>query len=237
MTRPFDIENGLTVCAEARAMDDPIMVETARLADKIADGFRADFDMTLDMETVGKALVVAAASVMDLAAGGQTPATVITNMIGLAGENLVRTARARAAEVDVDDQLAQRLDAALADPKWFEHVLTWHPVGAPDDAPGVEIPLYEHITLPDGVGELRSHTREVVEGGDEDSLGNPAAQLVVDFLGIAGVSVTAEQAAGWSREQRKQAVQWAAATHLSASDNDDVEVPLRPAFLSEVSGG
>lgn len=44
-----------------------------------------------------------------------------------------------------------------------EHVLTWHQVDAPDDDPGVEIPLYQHVELPTGLGELRSHTREVDE--------------------------------------------------------------------------
>jgi hypothetical protein len=237
----YDVEHALREIAKARAKahTDVITAETAKLAGLVAEGFRREFDDELDMEATGMALVIAAASLPPVVTGehAAVPGAVVMNLIAFAGEDLIRTARARAAEVDVDDQLAQRLDAALADPKWFEHVLTWHPVGAPDDAPGVEIPLYEHIELPEGIGELRSHTREVAEDDDEDSLGNPAAQLVVDFLGIAGVSVTAEQAAGWSREQRKQAVQWAAATHLSASDNDDVEVPPRPAFLSEVSGG
>lgn len=224
MTRPFDIENALAIVARARATADPIMVETARLADVIADGFRADFDMTLDMETVGTALVVASASVTRLAAHEVgMPATVVVNMIGLAGENLVRTARSRAAE-------ARDIEGVLC-----EHVLTWHPLDAPDDAPGVEIPLYEHITLPDGVGELRSHTREVGGADEVEGESHPAAALTVDFLGLVDVAVSAEQAAGWTREQRKQAVQWAAATHLSASDND-VDVPPRPAFLDELRG-
>jgi hypothetical protein len=134
----------------------------------------------------------------------------------------------------VDDQTeAREVEGVLC-----EHVLTWHPVDAPDDAPGVQIPLYQHITLPDGIGELRSHTREVVDAGeDEEPLANPAADLVVDFLALAGVSATAKQVGGWTRAQREEAARWAAATHLSASDNDDVEVPPRPAFLSEVSGG
>lgn len=155
MTRPFDIENALAIVARTRVTADPITVETARLAEVIADGFRADFDATLDMETVGQALVVAAASVTNMAAAEiGMPAAVIVNMIGFTGESLVRAARSRAAE-------ARDVEGVLC-----EHVLTWHRVDAPDDDPGVEIPLYRHIELPSGIGELRSHSREVPGCGD-----------------------------------------------------------------------
>lgn len=148
MTAPFDIENALDVCARARATTDQIMVETARLAGMIADGFRGDFDATLDMETVGQALLVAAASVTRLAADEVgMPATVIVNMIGLAGENLVRTARARAAE-------AREVEGVLC-----EHVLTWHPVDATE--PPTELRFFEHIEFLGHLGEFRSHSREV----------------------------------------------------------------------------
>lgn len=139
--------------------------------------------------------------------------------------------------VGVERMLAQAAaQAREVEGVLYEHVLTWHPIGAPDDAPGAEIPLYEHITLPEGIGELRSHTREMGGADQAEIEEDPAATLTVDFLGLVDVSVNVEQAAGWTRAQRKQAVQWAAATHLSASDNDDVEVPPRPAFLPGVSG-
>lgn len=37
---------------------------------------------------------------------------------------------------------------------------------------------------------------------------------------------------GWTYQQREQAIAWAAATHLDASDND-VPVPARPDFLPQ----
>lgn len=98
MTRPpFDIENALREALRARVNGDDLMHAIARLADKLADGFRADFDTTMDMEMVGKALVVAGASLVPLADPMIPPAALI-NMVGLAGENLVRTARSRASE-------------------------------------------------------------------------------------------------------------------------------------------
>jgi hypothetical protein len=97
MTPPFDIEDGLREVARARANGDELMREIARLADLIADGFRRDFDTTMDMEQVGKALVVTSASLVPLNDPVIPPAALI-NMVGIAGENLVRTARTRAAE-------------------------------------------------------------------------------------------------------------------------------------------
>lgn len=42
---------------------------------------------------------------------------------------------------------------------------------------------------------------------------------------------TLEEVKGWTWEQQEEARRWAGATHLRASDNDDVEVPPRPVFL------
>lgn len=39
---------------------------------------------------------------------------------------------------------------------------------------------------------------------------------------------------GWTPEQREEAERWAGAVHLAASDNDDVEVPPRPAHVAEL---
>lgn len=78
------------------------------------------------------------------------------------------------------------------------------------------------------------------------------AEVVVDLLGIVSVwpdSYSGEgglwpaeasdmQAidrrrwvSGWTLLERGQVVRWAAATHVAASDNDDVEIPPRPACL------
>jgi len=63
--------------------------------------------------------------------------------------------------------------------------------------------------------------------------GDPiAAATLVDLLSLACVSVTVDQVSAWTPEQREQAEKWAAATHLSASDNN-VEVPAWPEFLIE----
>jgi hypothetical protein len=68
-------------------------------------------------------------------------------------------------------------------------------------------------------------------------LGKPTAAdvpdegVTVSILSLVGVTVDEAVVAGWNAEQRLQAVDWAGAIHLQASDNDDVEVPKMPVFL------
>lgn len=152
MTPPndYDVENDLRRVAQARADADELTRAVASIGDAIADGFRARFDITMDMEHSGLTLMIGAAMLCPIAKRGDMSASVLTDALAMAAENLVRTARSRAAE-------AREVEGVLC-----EHVLTWHPVDEPDDALGVEIPLYQHIELPSGLGELRSHTREVV---------------------------------------------------------------------------
>jgi hypothetical protein len=58
------------------------------------------------------------------------------------------------------------------------------------------------------------------------------AQVVSNLLSMVGVTVTADHIHdNWTLEQREQAADWAGSVHLSASDNDEVVVPERPAFL------
>lgn len=160
MTRLYDIEQGLREMAAVRASRGDLALVLARVGDDIADGFRADFDTTLDMETVGKALVIAAASVTRLAADKRrVPATVVVNMIGLAGENLVRTARARAAET---------VTVGETGPVWMKPALTWHPVTVEDVDP-VDVPLNKHIVWnPEELGEFKVSMREVSPGPVSD---------------------------------------------------------------------
>ena len=87
----YDIENGLRVLAEARAEGGALLLHIAGLADKVAAHIREDFASSLDMETVGKALVIAASAVVPLCTP-DIPSTVIT-VDGMSGENLVREAR------------------------------------------------------------------------------------------------------------------------------------------------
>lgn len=48
------------------------------------------------------------------------------------------------------------------------------------------------------------------------------------LLLCGGHDVPAEAIAGWTDDQCKQAEDWAARSHIHASDNDDVEVPPMP---------
>ena len=56
------------------------------------------------------------------------------------------------------------------------------------------------------------------------------AQVTVDLLSLVmcGPGPTVEAVRAWTPEQVSEAEAWAGACHLSASDHDDIEVPLRP---------
>lgn len=88
----FDLERALAEIARNRANDDPLTRRTAALAAKMASGTRGDFAGVLDMETVGTAYVVAAASVVPLCSP-DIPAAVIVNIIAMAGADLIEQAR------------------------------------------------------------------------------------------------------------------------------------------------
>lgn len=88
----YDIEQAIRQAARARGNRDDLTRETSTIADRMADGFRGDFGDTLDMETCGKALVIAAGSLVPLC-GPEIPGAVLANIVCLAGESLVRQAR------------------------------------------------------------------------------------------------------------------------------------------------
>lgn len=76
---------------------------------------------------------------------------------------------------------------------------------------------------------IKSTTR--YEENYDPKLDDPA--VTVDLLALVDVYATLEEAQSWTKEQREEAEKWAGAVHLSASDNDDVEVPQRPDFLPD----
>lgn len=53
------------------------------------------------------------------------------------------------------------------------------------------------------------------------------------MLMCVGIDASRDTVASWSATDAKAAAEWAAATHFSASDNDDVVVPPRPSFLPQ----
>lgn len=65
----------------------------------------------------------------------------------------------------------------------------------------------------------------------------PSAQVVHDLLSLVSEEFpvpmpTVDQVEAWTDEERRDVAAWAGAVHLSASDNDDVEIPRRPEILS-----
>lgn len=77
-----------------------------------------------------------------------------------------------------------------------------------------------------GTGEPEGLADPLPSDEDDDAPTN----VLRDLLLLVGVTATEAQVSGWPLEQRRQAEQWAIATHLSASDNP-VDVPPRPEFL------
>ena len=65
-------------------------------------------------------------------------------------------------------------------------------------------------------------------------------EVLADILSlVAGVMIPAEVIATWTTAERKDACEWAAAEHLHASDNDDVQRVPQPLFVhraAEVCG-
>jgi hypothetical protein len=52
-------------------------------------------------------------------------------------------------------------------------------------------------------------------------------------LHLTSAYPTDEEVASWTDDQAREADIWACAAMLSASDNDDIQVPVRPAFLPD----
>lgn len=74
-----------------------------------------------------------------------------------------------------------------------------------------------------------SYDRQETPGSIDD-------ETLKDLLSLVGVDCPLETIACWTVEQKDQAAEWAASVHLQASDNDDVEVPPRPNFLTGYGG-
>jgi hypothetical protein len=50
---------------------------------------------------------------------------------------------------------------------------------------------------------------------------------------MASGTVAEGTIATWTDEQCREADVWSCSVHLSASDNDDIQVPLKPVFLPD----
>jgi hypothetical protein len=87
-----DIELCIHTLNQGRRLVDPLTQYTMKMADEAATRMRAEFGDSLDMETCGKALVIAASMIVPLCRE-EIPGAVLANLIGFVGEDLVREAR------------------------------------------------------------------------------------------------------------------------------------------------
>jgi hypothetical protein len=105
------------------------------------------------------------------------------------------------------------------------------------EAPCVTVNLAANIrAIVDALREIADEVRDA--HADVLAEEEPAADDVdidphglVDVMSLAHVRVTAAEVMTWTQDQRQQALKWASATHLSASDND-VAVPEQPDFVA-----
>lgn len=147
----IDLEGCLRDLAQARG-DSGADALVVQLGDALADGFRRDLDMALDMETAGFALAIGGISLVAvMQEHGGVSRTDLAEALALAGENLVRTARARATEAPGS--------------RHQEFVLTYHPLNGTQP---VEIPLRTHWVFPvESCGEFVVSTRELPPSAGE----------------------------------------------------------------------
>lgn len=68
-------------------------------------------------------------------------------------------------------------------------------------------------------------------GKELKPMGPIEPEVLSDLLSLADIVVTAEECAARTPEERQQAERWASAMVLAASDNPDVRIPTRPAWL------
>jgi len=99
---PYDVDTALRELARTRRRRDLGTQGTLQLADRLAASLQGNFSVE-EMETVGRTLIIAAASTGALLMPGQAPragredltvATLICNITAFAGERLIRDARA-----------------------------------------------------------------------------------------------------------------------------------------------
>jgi hypothetical protein len=137
--------------------------------------------------------------------------------------------------------------AALANPDhqhYYELVLRDPAAGCEHELSAFQAPCPGSVranlatviaAIRDAADQLAAAHADILE---PDEAWEPSAPSVLrDLLLLVGVTVDEETVAGWSVEQQRQAEEWAGATHLSASDNDDVVIPPRPDFLEPEEAG
>ena len=156
--------------------------------------------------------------ITDLAKALQIEDTIVLHWRDLLRRVERLQASATASATDTD--LATKISNAIHDPgKFVERTRTWDGYFRDWD--------YETVAAW-GTRAVMSVLRQ---NQDTPEIHGPVTdQVLSDLLLLVNVTVTPEQLAAWTPEQREQAANWAGLVHLDASDND-VDVPERPAFL------
>lgn len=106
---------------------------------------------------------------------------------------------------------------------WYDDQPGWAPAAALQAVWRRQLAAAGH----EAVGEALREPEQCGAGVDL------APEALSDLLSLVMHEDTppATAVARWSPERRREAEAWAAATHLHASDHDDVEVPPEPAWL------
>lgn len=109
------------------------------------------------------------------------------------------------------------------------------------DIPPENTPAWLSLTDPaDQSREPDAEWRDDPEGGAHLVLNRvyyADPTRVFNALLLTDADIDEATVAGWSDAERRAAAEWALSVHFSASDNDEVIVPPRPAFIPERTWG
>jgi hypothetical protein len=88
----YDVERARAEMAKGRRMRDPLTREQANIGDRLAHHLNDHFSAE-ELETAGRAVMIAAASIGTLAAYKEIPGAVLVNILAFAGDRLITDGR------------------------------------------------------------------------------------------------------------------------------------------------
>ena len=88
----YDVDKARAVLAKGRRSRDPLTREQAAIGDRLANHLNKHFSAE-ELETAGRAVMIAAASIGALAEYGEIPGAVLVNILAFGGDRLITDGR------------------------------------------------------------------------------------------------------------------------------------------------
>lgn len=161
-----------------------------------------------------------------------------------AGEMAVESNEPKPTDDDSVTVLHPRHTAMIRESRWWEAVLAamgglMNRIGKDSGLPvSPDEVAHDAIVYADAVlaeAKKRADTNGVVEDdcGGEVKCTPITPGMCRDLLGMVDVTVTVDQCASWTLEERQEAFAWADAVYDVANDNEDVDVPRKPKWVPQ----